>query len=69
MTEKKSITVFFDPHDLQHIKAYAELVDSGMWPKGFIPDGTVLPSGWQTILAFKMTDAWMEHMLSQIRED
>lgn len=62
------VTDFFDPHDLQHIKAYAVLIDSGAWPEGFIPKGTIFPSGWQCFLAFKMTDAWMEYTLAQIRE-
>lgn len=63
-----SIIDFFDPHDFEHIQAYAVLVESGMWPEGFIPDGTIFPSDWYCMLAFKITDAWMQHMLAQIRE-
>lgn len=63
-----TITDFFDPHNLDHIKAYSVLMDSGIWPNGFISEDTVFPSGWQCFLALKMTDAWMEYSLAQIRE-
>lgn len=69
MAKRKSIIDFFDPHDLQHIKAYSALVDSGVWPIGFVPVGTRFPSGWHSLLAFKITDAWMEYMLAQITEE
>lgn len=64
----KSIIDFFDPHNLEHIKAYSVLVDSGVWPANFVPPLTVFPSGWHCLLAFKITDAWMEYSLAQIRE-
>lgn len=57
-----NITEWFDPHDLQHMKAYAILVDSGEWPEGFITDKTTFPNNWQIYLAYKLADAWMEHM-------
>ena len=68
-SELLTIIDFFDPHDLQHIAAYSVLVDSGVWPEDFVPKGTVFPSGWQCMLTFKITDAWMEYMLAQIREE
>lgn len=37
---EETITDFFDPHDLDHIKAYSVLTDIGVWPNGFIREGS-----------------------------
>ena len=68
MTEKKmiSITDWFGPHNLEHMKSYGILVDSGVWPEGFVPENVYYYSGWRCMLGFKLADAWMEYIFAQI---
>ena len=40
-TTKKpeTVTEFFDPYNVEHLKAYDHLCQTGSWPKGFLPEG------------------------------
>ncbi len=60
------IEKFFDPRNIEHIKAYKELQDTGAWPKGFIPEGTEFGPGWQALLAFRIADLYMREKMSEI---
>ena len=48
------IIEWFDPQNLEHVKAYKHLMDKGFWPKGFIPSEIEFFSTWQAGLAFKI---------------
>lgn len=63
-----SLIDFFDPHNLEHMKAYGILINSGTWPEGFIPETVEFPAHWHMLLALKLADAWMEYSLTQIKE-
>lgn len=54
-----NIVEWFDVNDKQHIAAWIELGDSGVWPMGFIPPGMDFPMAWQGQIAFKMANAWV----------
>jgi len=58
-----NLVEFFDPRNLDHMKAYKHLCDKGFWPEGFIKEGMEIPNGWQILIAAKMSDCWVEHML------
>lgn len=56
---------FFDPKNLEHIKAFEHLQQKGQWPLDFwekIKDMEI-PNSWNYILYAKMADCWVEHML------
>lgn len=59
-----TIVDFFDPHDINHVAAWKALEETGAWPQGFIPEGTVMSEGWHRSLSYKMADAWVEHKLA-----
>jgi hypothetical protein len=57
---------FFDPRNIEHIKAYKTLSETGVWPKGFIPEETEFGPGWQAILAFKIANLYVEQKMNEI---
>lgn len=59
------IEKFFDPRNIEHIKAYKELQDTGVWPKGFIPEGTEFGPGWQVLIAFGIANLYIEQKMSE----
>lgn len=50
---------FFDIKDKEHLKAYRHLYETGVWPEGFIPEGTEFDSGWQMAIQSKMATAYV----------
>jgi hypothetical protein len=58
---------WFDPDNIEHIKAYKELQETGTWPKYFYNEikdkGIELGPGWQLIVAYKLADKWIEYKL------
>ena len=59
-----TIVEIFDPYNLEHLEAYKVLLETGVWPVGFVPEGTVIPSMWQIQIAHKMAEAWIESALA-----
>ncbi len=53
-------TDWFDPKDINHLKAYAHLQETGVWPEGW-PLGP-LPHLWTIILANKLAAAYLDLM-------
>jgi len=66
MTKKKTFTEWFDPHNIEHIKAYRHLQQEGAWPSTFIkPSSALLETNWQILLAFKMANEWVKWKLQE----
>jgi len=61
---KPTFCEWFDPHKIDHIKAYTHLQNTGMWPDGFKLEKIYMEIGWQMILAFKIANAWIEYKLA-----
>lgn len=59
----KTLTDWFDPHNMDHLKAYQHLRETGVWQEGFIPFYVVVDPYWQFSLAEKMAVAWIDHKL------
>lgn len=60
-----TITKFFDPYNVEHIKAYKELQVTGMWPDGFLPDKIDYDPHWQIELQAKMAGFWVDYISSR----
>lgn len=58
------ITEFFDPYNMEHIKAYKHLAVHSSWPEGFITERYEYPVAWQILIAFKMANVWAEQVLA-----
>ena len=59
-----SIVDFFEVYNIDHIAAYKNLMDTGKWPEGFVPEGTASDPMWQVEIANKMAHAWVEQAMS-----
>jgi len=60
---------WFDPHNIEHVKAYYHLCNIGTWPVSFIPDNINRAPGWQLTIAAKLADAWINFRLGFIDEN
>jgi hypothetical protein len=57
-----TLTEFFNPYRIEHLKAYAVAKKTGFWPKDFIPSGITIDTLWQVAILGKMADAWIEQV-------
>lgn len=57
-----NIIEFFDPYNIDHIKAYDYLSKNGTWPDGFLPNDITFNACWSLDLPMKLTRAWVEHV-------
>jgi hypothetical protein len=54
------ILEFFNPLDINHLRAYNHLQKSGTWPADFIDwDNIKFPPNWHMLLQAKMADLWV----------
>jgi len=60
-----NIAEWFDPHNIDHIKAYRFLSETGTWPIGFVPLGMEFGPVWYAELATKMAECWVQHALGE----
>jgi len=62
---KLSFCDWFDPDNIEHIQVYEYLKQNGHWKKGFIKKYHDLENNWQILLAFKLADKWVQHMIDE----
>lgn len=55
---------WFDLDNIEHLKAYKHLEDTGRWPEDFIPEGLTYVPLWQVTLRARMADRFMKEKLS-----
>jgi|GEM_PF-3884640 len=54
------MTDFFDPLNIDHLRAYKNLQLKGTWPEDFVPwDDVEFEPNWQMMLQSKMADLWV----------
>jgi len=58
-----NIVDWFDPSNIAHLKAYRHLEKTGMWPRGFLPEGIEIPSFWSVLVSGKIVDAYLKEKL------
>lgn len=58
---KINIVEWFDPYNIDHIRAYRYLEKNGMWEVGFIPDNIEFTDGWQIAILSKLTNAYLKN--------
>ena len=58
------IADWFDPHEREHLEAWSHLQNTGLWPKGFVPDSVEIGPLWIIEIATKIADCWVSHALS-----
>jgi len=67
-----SIVDYFDPKNIEHIKAFKYMQDTGTWPKKFWKEmeavGVEFLGAWHSSLAFKIADVYVEEKMERIRK-
>ena len=58
-----TIIEFFNPLNIEHLKAYKSLENTGVWPKGFLPDDIEIPSGWSWHIQSKIVEQFLKEKL------
>lgn len=66
MSELRTFSEFFDPHNREHVKAALHYFTYHQFPDGFIPDNVVLcnPYGIDMHIYKTMTAAWISAVLN-----
>jgi len=63
-----TLSEYFDPHNINHLKAYKHLCHCGTLTPEFCDEiddaGIVQEIGWQMGIAAKMADEWVKFKLS-----
>lgn len=58
------LTDFFDPYNIEHVKAYKCVMETGVWPVEFNKEmeekGIKRGYTWQVGIAMKIADAWVK---------
>ena len=64
--EANDITNWFDITKTRHLEAYRHLQYKGFWPEGFIPKNIVFNPVWNTIMTYKLANAYIDEKLTSI---
>ena len=64
MSRKKTIFEWFNPADINHIKAYGILCKHGCWPDGFIPEYVTFTNAWAFDVAYKIAKYYTDQILT-----
>lgn len=60
---KNHFVKWFDPSNIEHLKAYKHLQDTGCWPEGFRPKDLEMPANWQFLLISKIAEYFVRKTL------
>ena len=60
---KKNFSDWFDPNNMDHMRAYKHLQKTGVWPSDFVPKNVEMNSNWCTLISYKIADAWCKEKL------
>jgi hypothetical protein len=56
---------WFDPDNVEHVKAYKHLRENGVWPVGFVPEHITLNACWVVAIIAKLADRWIDSKLNE----
>lgn len=59
-----TIVEYFDPYNIEHLKAYKHLHDVGYWPVGFV-NNLEIHDYWSHNIDRKIIDAWIKEKLNK----
>ncbi len=66
--DKTLLSNYFDPYNKTHIKAWAQLRRTGVWPKWFVSQldgkGINIDQWWENSLRTRMAEAWVQHVMT-----
>lgn len=63
-----NLTNFFDPYNIEHIKAFQHMQKTGAWPEKFfdkVKEHIAEDPHWYLSISMKMSNAWIKHSLEK----
>ena len=64
MPDKKvNFSDWFDPNNLEHIRAFKHLCKTSTWPEGFIPEHVDQGPLWHFEAVAALARCWVNHIL------
>ena len=60
---KQKFSDWFDPQNIEHLKAYKHLQENAVWPVGFKPDVIEMDRMWQYAIVTKIAEYYIEWRL------
>lgn len=57
---------FFNPYNLDHMRAFKTLLANGGWPKGFIPENVVVNEDSEHLVTIKVADTWTDFICQKL---
>lgn len=68
--DPKMLGNWFQPHNVDHLRAYRQLEETGKWPEAFVQEmdkaGVVSHQGWQVVILSRLASAWLENRLGPV---
>lgn len=60
-----SIVDYFNPFNIDHIRAHVHLMKTGSWPASFLHGNTqvIFDAGWQIGIMNKLANVWVDYMI------
>lgn len=55
---------WFNPQNIEHLKAYVALSKTGHWPENFLPPNIEIPAMWHVSLLNKIAEQWIKYKLA-----
>lgn len=65
MKEEMFEVNWFDPYDVEHLRAFDSVRKTGCWPAGFITEDRRLPLLWYFSILQKITDRFYRDLMKQ----
>jgi len=63
-TMETDVAFWFDINNIEHLKAWRHLENTGSLPKHFVPVGVELSTNWKIKILARMAGAYLERELS-----
>ena len=54
---------WFDVDNIDHVRAYQHLKDTGIWPYNFLPDLVTMTPGWEMTITHRMANRYARNMV------
>jgi hypothetical protein len=62
------ISQWFNPRNINHIRAYDHLMKSGTWPENFLPEGVLFDPHWRYLIDASITTVYVDNMLTKHKD-
>ncbi len=62
------ISQWFNPRNINHIRAYDHLMRHGTWPEHFLPEDMMMDPHWRFLIDSSIAQEYVDNMLAKYKE-